>query len=338
LKELKRNGRHDWLKEANSQSLQQKLKDLDRAYQNYFTYRAKMMRGGNPPKVGLPQFKSKKGYQSLRVPQHFHIEGDTLIIPKMTPIKIVLHRPLPEGAAVKSVTISRRPSGKYYASFLAAEPQPARQAGDGQVGVDLGLTSYLADSNGRKVAAPKHYVKSQKKLRHLKREHSRRKKGGKNQGRSCIKVASQEEKVANQRKDFLHKQTIRLIRENQTIGVESLYVKGMLRNRKLAKHIYDASWGMFLDMLEYKAEWYGAEVRKIGRFFPSTKTCHICGHRHTALMLQDRQWVCPNCGKHHDRDINAAKSVLKETTVGHTESHACGDRVRPETQAVVVEA
>jgi putative transposase len=337
LTQLKRDGRHEWLKEANAQALQQKLMDLDQAFVNFFTYIAKRKRGEKPPKVGYPRFKSKRGYQSLRVPQAFRIEGNTLIVPKLTPIKIVLHRPLPEQGVLKSVTISGRPSGKYYASFLVEEPQPERQAGTGQVGVDLGLTSYLADSNGRKVAAPKHYVQSQKKLRRLKREHSRR-KGSKNREKSRVKVARQEERVANQRADFLHKQAIRIIRENQTIGVEDLAVKNLLKNRKLAKHIQDAAWSTFLSMLEYKAPWYGAEIKKVGRFFPSTQTCHVCGYRNTALMLKDREWICSNCGTHHDRDVNAAKTILTETTVGHTGSHACGEGVRPELQAVLIEA
>ncbi len=338
LTQLKRDGKHEWLKAANAQALQQKLMDLDQAYTNFLAYIAKRKRGEKPPKVGYPRFKRKRGYQSLRVPQAFRLAGDLLIIPKVTPIKIMLHRPFPPGAVLKSVTISRRPSGIYYASFLVEEPQPTRQAGEGQVGIDLGLTAYLADSSGRKVAAPKHYVKSQRKLRRLKREHSRRKKGSTNRNKSREKVARQEERVANQRKDFLHKQAIRLIRENQTIGVEDLVVKNMLRNRKLAKHIADASWSTFLGLLAYKAEWYGAEIRKVGRFFPSTQTCHVCDYRNTALTLQDREWVCPHCGAHHDRDINAAKAILKETTVGHTGSHACGDDVSPEFQAVVVEA
>ncbi len=195
--------------------------------------------------------------------------------------------------------------------------------------MDLGLTSYLAMSRGQKVAAPKHYVKSQNKLRRLKREHARRRKGSKNREKSRIKVARQEEQVANQRKDFLHKQSIRLVRENQTIGVEELAVKNLLKNRKLAKYIQDASWSTFLGLLEYKASWYGAEIRKVGWFFPSTQTCHVCGYRNAELTLADREWTCPRCGTHHDRDINAAKSIWKETTVGHTGSDACGACVRP---------
>ncbi len=337
---LKRDGEHEWLKEANAQALQQKLMDLDQAYANFFAYLAQRKRGEKPPKVGFPRFKSKRGYQSLRVPQSFRLEGDTLIVPKMTPLKIILHRPLPQGAVLRSVTISLRPSGKYYASFLVEAQQPATQAGNGQIGVDLGLTSYLADSSGRKVPAPKPYIRSQKKLRQLKRQLSRRKKGGKNREKSRIKVARQEERVVNQRKDFLHKQSIRLIRENQAIGVEDLAVKNLLRNRKLAKHIADASWSTFLSMLAYKAEWYSAEVRKVGRFFPSTQTCHVCDYRNAALTLADREWTCPNCGTPHDRDLNAALSILKEvqTTMGHIGSYACGDRVSPEFQAVVVEA
>jgi putative transposase len=344
LVQLKRDGEHEWLKDVNSQVLQQSLVDLDTAYKNFFDRVKKKKAGTHKGKMGFPKFKKKRNYQSFRVPQFFSVnfENNTLVIPKISPIKIILHRPIPDGATIKSVTISKSCSGKYFASFLVEAPKPESLERDGVIALDLGLKSYYATSNGETVPAPQPYVKAQKKLRRVKREHSRKVKGSKNREKARIKLAVQEEKIVNQRADFLHKQSIRLLRKNQTIGMEDLAVKNLLKNHKLAKHIQDAAWSTFTSQLAYKAEWYGGEVYKVGRYFPSSQLCSVCEFKNTALTLKDREWVCPDCGTQHDRDVNAAINVLnemiKQTTVGHTGSYACGEKVSPTEEALLIEA
>ncbi len=345
LVQLKKNDEHGWLKDVNSQVLQQSLVDLDTAYKNFFDRVKKKKAGTHTGKIGYPKFKKKRNDQSFRVPQFFSVnfENNSLIVPKITPLKIVLHRPIPDEATIKSVTISKSCSGKYFASFLVEEPKPKPLERDGVIALDLGLKSYYATSDGETVPAPKYYVMAQKKLGRVKREHSRRKKGSKNREKSRIQVALQEEKIVNQRADFLHKQSIRLIRKNQTIGIEDLAVKNLLKNHKLAKHIQDAAWSTFTGLLAYKVDWYGGEIYKVGRYFPSSQLCSVCGFKNTELTLKDREWTCPECRTHHDRDINSAVNIRDEmlkhqTTVGHTGSHACGENVSPNEEALLVEA
>ena len=355
LVQLKRDGEHAWLKEVNSQVLQQSLVDLDTAYKNFFDRVKNKKAGIHKGKVGYPKFKKKRNDQSFRVPQFFSLdfENNTLIVPKISPMKIVLHRPIPDSATIKSVTISKSCSGKYFASFLVEAPKPESLKRDGVIALDLGLKSYYATSDGETVPAPKHYVTSQKKLSRIKREHSRKVKGSKNREKARIKVALQEEKVVNKRADFLHKQSINLIRKNQTIGVEDLAVKNLLKNPKLAKHIQDAAWSTFTALLGYKADWYGGEIYKVGRYFPSSQLCSVCGFKHGELTLKDREWICPECGTQHDRDINSAINVRDEmlkhkgintSTVGHTGTansnvgNACGENISPNEEALFIEA
>jgi len=325
LTELKRTDDYAWLKDANSQALQQSLRDLDRAYQNFWEKRA-----------AFPTFRKKHGRQSFRVPQHFRLEDGRLIIPKVSPLKIVLHRPV-EGE-MKSVTISRTPTGKYFASILCEvetpefEPKPDAP----EIGVDLGLRDFIVTSAGERVPAPKFLRKSERRLKRLQRQLSRRKKGSKGQEKARRLVARQHEKVANQRADFHHKLSKRLTVENQAVYVESLAVKNMLANHCFAKSISDAGWGEWLRQLTYKGEWYGCRISELDRFFPSSKLHNKCGYIHDGLKPSDREWVCPGCGELVDRDHNAAMNILTfGRRAGAAQTHTLvespiGDSLKPE--------
>ncbi|MBP7526913.1 MAG: transposase [Syntrophorhabdaceae bacterium] len=289
-----------WLKEMNSQSLQEAVLNLDRAYQGFFRGLAK-----------YPAFKKKRGPQSFAVPQHFRIDGQALHIPKLrTGIRMKLHRPME--SIPSSLVVSCTASGKYYVSFVCEAIVPERNNRPAAtIGIDLGLTSFIATSEGEKIASPRHLGKSEERLARLQRSLSRKKKGSRNKNRQRIKVALLHEKVANQRQDFLHKLSRKIVDENQTVYLEDLNVKGMIRNRHLSKSIADAGWSEFTRQLEYKGEWCGTRVVRIGRFYPSTRTCSVCGFVNRELTLKARSWLCPSCGVVHDRDINAAQVIKK---------------------------
>jgi putative transposase len=301
LTALKRQPEYPWLNDVNSQSLQQSLKDLDTAFGNFFEGRTK-----------FPKFKSRRDKQTFRVPQHFTLDTrlGRLTLPKLEPIKIVVHRPVI--GTLKSVTISRSSSGRYFASILCEieVADPALKCQGKERGVDLGLKSFAVTSDGEKMDPPQYLRQAEKKLVHLQRELSRKQKGSRNREKARVKVARQHEKVANQRKDFHHQLSYRLIDESQAIYVEGLNVKGMLANHALAKSISDVGWGEFLRQLEYKAERGGCRFGAIDRFFPSSKRCHQCGYIKADLTLADREWDCPQCHTHHDRDVNAAINIL----------------------------
>jgi len=299
LTKLKRQPEYIWLNGVNSQSLQQSLRRLDVAYNNFFNKRA-----------DFPNFKKKHNKQSFLVPQKFNIDfkGRLLHIPKFEPIKIVLYRKV-EGI-IKSINISKTPSGKYFASvFCEIEKTVKPKKKGNQIGIDLGLKSFLVASNGERVDAPKYLRKSEDKLIRLQRLLSRKVKGSNRRNKARIKVACIYDKISNQRKDFLHKLSHRLVSENQAIFAEDLYVKGMMTNHHLAKGISDSGWSEFVRQLEYKSEWNGVYFRQIDRFFPSSKRCFSCGWINEALTLKDREWVC-QCGQIVDRDYNAAQNIL----------------------------
>lgn len=288
---------NEWLKEVNSQSLQQSIINMNTAFENFFKGRA-----------DFPKFKKKgKGKQSFNIPQSIKIDNDKLIIPKFKKgINIVLHRPIK--GTIRQATISRTPTDKYFVSILCetgeVEKQPNPIHEETTIGLDLGIKSFLVASNGKEYDNPKYLRKSIDRLKYQQRQFSRHKSKKRKH-----RIAILHEKVANQRKDFLHKVSTELIRENQSIALEDLNISGMLKNHCLAGSISDASWGMFVTMLEYKAKWNGVNILKIGKFEPSSKTCSKCGYINKELQLKDREWTCPNCGSVLDRDLNASINI-----------------------------
>jgi len=283
-----------WLKEVNSQSLQQAIQNMDIAFKKFF-------KG-----AGFPKFKKKSNRGSFPIPQNVMVEDDLLIIPKFKEgIKMSLHRPTK--GIIKSATISFTPTGKYFVSILCDTkeelPTKAPIKESTTIGIDLGIKSFAITSEGEVFENPKYLRKAQSKLKYVQRKYSKYK--GK---RTKKKLAKLHENVVNKRKDFLHKVSTQLIRENQTIAIETLAVKNMVRNHNLAQAISDVSWSTFVSMLEYKADWYGKNVLRIGQFAPSSKTCS-CGVINKDLKLSDRVWSCKSCGTTHDRDILAACNI-----------------------------
>ena len=265
-----------------------------------------------------PKFKSRKARQSIRYPQRFKVDGSKVYLPKVGWVKAIYHRPL-EGE-MKSCTVSKTKSGKYVISIQCEIEIDEPVFEGGHIGVDLGIKDFATLSTGEKIDNPKWLRDAEKKLSKAQRQMSRKGKGSKNWEKARLKVARLHEKVTNQRRDFHHKLSRRLVEENRIITLENLNVKGMVRNHKLAKSIADAGWSGFVSMIEYKGQWYGSQSEKINRFFPSSKTCHQCGAINQNLVLSDRTWVCTKCGLVHDRDINAALNIKDQSTVGATET------------------
>ena len=297
---------HEWLGEVNSQSLQSSLRNLDTAYKNFFR---------DVHAVGFPKFKSRHNKQSFQCPQHCSVdfEKSTICIPKAKNIRAVLHRKFK--GAVKTVTVSMNPGGRYFASVLVdtsnQEIPTSEVKKETTLGIDLGISNLAICSDGTIYENQKNLKHSMSRLVMLQRRLSRKQKGSSNRNKARIKVARIQERIANQRKDYLHKVTHALTHENQvrTICMEDLNVKGMTRNHHLAQAVTDASFGMFLTMLEYKCKWYGVNLIKIDRFAPSSKTCGKCSHVYKGLKLSERSWTCEVCGTHHDRDLNAAHNI-----------------------------
>ena len=300
LKDLKEEC--EWLKEINSQSLQYSLLNLDIAYRSFFK--------GN----GFPKFKSKhKGSQSFSVPQSVRVNNNRLIIPKFGKhgIKINIHREIK--GTIKSATISRTPTGKYFASILVDTnvelPNKVKIKEETTIGLDLGIKDFAITSGGEVFENPKHLRNSIGRLKILQQRASKKQKGSANRKKANLQVALLHEKITNQRKDFQHKLSSKLISENQTIALETLRISNMVKNHKLAQSINDVSWYSFTKMLEYKADWYGKNIIRVGTFFPSSKMCSSCGYINKELKLSDRSWSCPKCSKKHDRDVNASINI-----------------------------
>src|SRR6266536_3313050 len=257
----------------------------------------------------------------------FRWDGSTLTLAKMTqPLEIVWSRPLPKGCRPTTVTVTKDGADRYFVSLLVEEEikqlDPVKQS----IGADLGLKDFVILSTGETVGNPKFFHKDEKKLAKAQRRLAKKHKGSKNRAKARKKVAKIHARIVDRRRDFLHKLSTRLIRENQTICVETLAVKNMVKNRSLAKAISDVGWSEFVSHLKYKAEWYGRNLVKIDKWYPSSKRCFECGHILDSLSLDVRSWTCPECGVHHDRDVNAAKNIH---AVGLTVFEACGEAVRP---------
>ena len=301
LTELKKCEDFAFLKVVDSIALQQSLRDLDRGFVNFFQKRA-----------AHPIFKSKhnrhQSYRTINQGDNIRIAGKYLKLPKLGYVKV---RQSMEIGKIHNVTIEHTPTGKYFAVLnVEFEPQPMPNKG-GMIGIDVGIKEFYSDSNGNVVANPKYLEKSMRKLVREQRKLSRKQKGSNNRNKQRVKVALVHEKITNQRNDFLQKQSIILIRENQTICIEDLKVKNMMRNHKLAQHIGSASWSKFFDMLSYKSIWYGNDIVKVPTMYPSSQTCSCCGFKNPLVKnLAIRKWECPECHTKHDRDTNASINIL----------------------------
>ena len=294
----------EWLKEIDSQSLQQSVVNLDKAFTQFFKGVSK-----------FPNFKRKdRGSQSFRNPHgsKVKIENGKIFIPKFTGgIKIKIDRPFK--GEIKSTTISRTPTDKYFISVLVdtKKPLPKKQPikEETSIGIDLGLNHYIVTSDGLKIDNPRYLRNTFSRIKVLQRRLRNKQKGSNNKKKAYMRIAVLHEKAVNQRKDFLHKLSTGLINNHDTLCLETLQVSNMVKNHCLAQSISDAGWGMFVDFCKYKADWYGKNVLQIPTFEPSTKLCNVCGATNHTLTLKDREWVCDNCKTLHDRDENAAKVI-----------------------------
>ncbi|WP_217236141.1 RNA-guided endonuclease TnpB family protein [Streptomyces sp. AC555_RSS877] len=308
-----------FLGDVSSVPLQQTLRHLQTAFTHFFAKRAK-----------YPRFKSRK--RSRKSAEYttsgFRFRDGRLTLAKMAdPLDIVWSRPLPEGATPSTVTVSQDAAGRWFVSMLCDDPsiQPF-PAADSAVGIDVGLDHLLTLSTGEKIANPRHERRDRTRLAKAQRELSRKAKGdGANRAKARRKVARIHARIADRRRDMLHKLTTRLVRENQTLVIEDLTVRNMVRNHTLARAISDASWSEFRFLLEYKAAWYGREVIAVDRFFPSSRLCSVCGTLQAKMPLSVRTWTC-DCGTTHDRDVNAAKNLLAAGLA----VTVCGAGVRPQ--------
>ena len=303
LTKLKRQKGFAFLKYVDSIALQQSLRDLDRGFKNFFEKR-----------TGYPRFKSKgnnhQSYRTINQDNNIRIVDKHIKLPKLGYVKI---KQSMEVGHINNVTIERTPTNKYFV-VLNIDFEPELRPNNGcMVGIDVGIKEFYSDSNGNVVNNPKYLEKSMHRLTREQHRLSRKQKGSNNRNKQRIRVARVHEKIVNQRNDFLQKQSTMLVSENQTICIEDLNVKGMMRNHKLARAISSVSWGEFFTMLEYKATWYGNDIIKVPTMYPSSQTCSCCGYKSPLVKnLAIRSWECPQCHTKHDRDANASINILNK--------------------------
>lgn len=334
LTQLKKEEDKEWLAEAPAQQLQQAIRNMSAAYQRFFR-----------EKKGYPKFKSKKfSKQSLNYPQKVRIdfENHRLTFPKIGDVKFFKNRTF--DGTVKTVTLSKTPTGKYFAAVLVEDntelPTKAPITVETAVGIDVGIKDFAVLSNGQVFANPKYLEKAEKRLKVLQRRLSKKQKGSNRREKARKAVAKQHEIVSNSRANFLHQVTSMIIRENQTVVIEDLNVEGMRKNHQLAKPISSASWHEFFRQLQYKCEWNGKNLIRIGRFEPSSKTC-VCGHIYKELKLSERTWRCPECGTVNDRDLLAANNIKRfglQQRLSHTKTSPAVSGVELVEQPAIVGA
>ena len=308
-----------FLNEVSSVPLQQVLRHLQKGFAHFFEGR-----------TGYPSFRKKRalaGSAEYTKSAFTFRSGELKLAKQDAPLRIKWSRPLPAGAAPSTLTVSRDGAGRWFVSLLIQEDIAALPRRSETVGIDAGITSLFTLSTGEHVTNPRHEGRDRERIKHRQRDLSRKRKGSANHRKAQTRLARAHARVSDRRHDFLHKLTTRLVRENQTIAVEDLDVRGMLSNHTLARAIADASWSTFRRMLEYKSDWYGRDLVAVDRFLPSSKTCSACGTMRRAMPLSVRTFTCPSksCGHSEDRDVNAAKNILAAGLA----VAACGDGVRP---------
>lgn len=298
----------EWLKEVDSLALANAQMNLQTAYNNFF----------RSPKVGFPKFKSKKSnrrsYTTNCVNGNISIENGYIKLPKIGLIKLKQHRLIPSDYKLKSVTVSQTPGGKYYVSVLFEYENQVQQIEPQTfIGLDFSMHELYKDSNGSEPQYPRYYRQAEKKLRREQRKLSLMRKGSKNRDKQRIKVAKMHEKVANQRKDFLHKQSRQIANAYDCVCIENLDMKAMAQSLNFGKSVSDNGWGMFTTFLQYKLTDIGKRLVRVDKFFASSQICSCCGYKNTATKnFSIRAWDCPECGAHHDRDVNAAINIRDE--------------------------